>query len=179
VCGHFPVLSTLRGQTFYGGNNTVVAKDFKYWGYWVFPNSIPGEKPMVELAKTLTEYEVDAYYYSKGKQYIAGNPLSMPRLLIGKLVRAYVPIPWRLTRASGVVSAYRWLLYLVALIGIWGWWKHGDGTYRIVFLAIVMTNIATVLVFWGCSRFAFPLDPFLFPFAAAVVGGMGRRYGER
>lgn len=169
VCGHFPVLSTLRGQTFYGGNNPTVAEWGKYWGYWVFPNAIPGEKTMAELATTLTEYEVDEYYTSKGKRYLGENLQAMPRLLAGKLVRAYAPVPWTLTWGSGAVSAFRWCLYLVAAVGIWRLWRETDNLYKAIFGAMVLANVTTVLVFWGCARFAFPLDPFLLPFAAATL----------
>ena len=169
VTGHFPVLSTLRGQTLYGGNNEVVANDFKYWGYWVFPNAIPGEKPMAELAQTMTEHEVDAYYYRKGVQYVREHLGSMPWLWLGKLVRAYVPIPWKVTVESGLASAYRWCLYLAAAMGLFLLWKTVDGVYRLILCAMLLTNAATILMFWGCARFSFPLDPFLLPFAAAAV----------
>ena len=167
VCGHFPVLSTLRGQTLYGGNNDVVANNFTYWGYWVFPDAIPGEKTMAELARSMSEYEVDRYYYEKGKAYIRSHLDSVPRMWMGKLVRAYVPVPWNLTVETGAVSVYRWFLYGVALIGVLRWWRAVDGLYRMTVSAMLLANTATILVFWGCARFAFPLDPFLLPFAAA------------
>ena len=44
ICNRFPVLSSLEGQTFYGGNNAVVAENREFWGYWVFPDDIPGPK---------------------------------------------------------------------------------------------------------------------------------------
>jgi hypothetical protein len=89
VCGHFPVLSTLRGQTFYGGNNPIVANTMDVWGYWIFPDGIPGEKKASELAKTMSEYELDVYYYGRGKDYVKAEWFSMPRLLLGKFVRLH------------------------------------------------------------------------------------------
>jgi hypothetical protein len=169
VCGHFPVLSTLRGQTFYGGNNAVVAKDLEYWGYWVFPNSVPGELPMSELAKTKTEYEVDVYYYKRGKSFIFANLAGMPRLCLGKLVRAYLPVPWKPSLGSWGVSAYRWVLYGLSAIGIVVLWRRLDIRYRVALGALGLVSLATVLVFWGCARFAFMMEPFLVPLAAAAV----------
>jgi len=170
ICGHFPVLSTLRGQTFYGGNNPVVANDFEYWGYWVFPNAIPGETPMAELAKTKTEYEVDVYYYEQGKAYIAGHLAGMPRLCLGKLVRAYLPVPWKPSLGTLTVSAYRWLLYGLAVAGVVVLWRRTDLRYRVALGALLMTSLVTVLGFWGCARFAFGFEPFLIPLAVAAVG---------
>jgi len=163
ICGHFPVLSTLRGQTFYGGNNGIVANDRAQWGYWVFPNVIPGETPMVELSKRMSEYEVDAYYNKKGNAYIQAHLMEMPRLWIGKLIRAYWPLPWKLSVGGCMVGAFRGILYLAALFGLVTGWPRLSKPYLIILAAMVMVNLVTVVVFWGCSRFAFAVDPFLIP----------------
>lgn len=169
VCGHFPVISTLGGAAFYGGNNPVVADTMEYWGYWVFPNRIPGERPMAELAKTMSEYEVDDYYFGKGREYIRQNWFSMPRLLLGKLIRAYVPVPWKPRWGSYAVSAYRLLIYIGAVIGIFVGWKKAGVVYDVSLLAMVLTSLVTVLVFWGYARFAFALEPFLLPFLGVGI----------
>lgn len=184
VCGHFPVFSTLRGQTLYGGNNPVVANDLEYWGYWIFPNSIPGETPMVTLSETKSEFEVDCYYYSLGKKYIRDHWFSMPRLLLGKVIRAYVPVPWKPNWGSYAVSAYRWLLYGLAVVGLCLIGRGVGRVYGTVISAMLVTNVITVLVFWGCGRFAFAVEPFLLPFAAVAIwrllvlgGGMSKSMG--
>jgi hypothetical protein len=169
ICGHFPVLSTLRGQTFYGGNNDVVANDLEYWGYWVFPNSIPGETTMLALAASLSEYQVDCYYFTKGKDYARKNWFAMPRLLLGKAIRAYVPVPWKPGLGAYVVSAFRWVVFLSALIGIYLLWRRLNTGCLIIVGAMAMTNLFTVLMFWGCARFSFALEPFLLPFSACAV----------
>jgi 4-amino-4-deoxy-L-arabinose transferase-like glycosyltransferase len=169
VCGHFPVLSTLRGQTFYGGNNALVADTLAVWGYWVFPNSIPGEPPMAELAARMTEYEVDVYYFRQGQRYLAAHPSAWPRLLLGKLVRAWVPIPWKPTAGSLAVSAFRWLLYVAAAWGLVRLWRATDPRFQWVFWGLLGSTLFTVLAFWGCSRFVFPMEMLLLPFAAGIV----------
>jgi hypothetical protein len=174
VCGHFPVLSTLRGQTFYGGNNSVVADTLEYWGYWVFPNSIPGEPPMVELAQTMSEYEVDAYYYNRGLGYLRAHLFQAPRLLLGKLIRAYVPMPWKASWGAYAVGVYRVVLYLAAVFGFAWLWRGLDRRYGLVLGAMLWTNALTVLLFWGCARFAFPLDPFLLPAAGFAAERLAR-----
>jgi hypothetical protein len=40
---------------------------------------------------------------------------------------------------------------------------------------MILTNLAGVLIFWGCFRFAFVLEPLLIPFAAATVGSAYNR----
>lgn len=167
VCGHFPVLSTLRGQTFYGGNNAVVADTLEFWGYWVFPNSIPGERPMYELSQTMSEYEVDVYYFNHGVAWIRQHVSAMPRLILGKLVRAYVPVPWKLSAKSAAVSMFRLALYMLSAVGLCLWWRRMDSVLRGVLVAMLLANVLTVAAFWGCARFAFELDPFLIPFAVA------------
>jgi hypothetical protein len=169
LCRHFPVLSTLRGQTFYGGNNVLTAEDFRYWGYWVFPNSIPGETPMVELARTMSEYEVDAYYYVRGKAFLRDHPGRIPWMLLGKFVRAYIPIPWHFGLGSLVLAAVRLALYGLGMTGVVAAARRLPGFDRAVLVAMVLANLILVLTFYGYTRFAFALEPFLFPFAALVA----------
>jgi hypothetical protein len=173
ITGHFPVFSTLRGQTFYGGNNDIVSGTHEFWGYWVFPDQIPGEPEMEELAKTKSEYEVDCYYYDKGKDWVRTHVGQIPGLMVGKLVRAYVPVPWKPTKATVAVSVLRWVLYLAALLGVIIFWRALDLRFRIILGAMILTNAATVVIFWGCARFAFAVEPFLIPLACAggaVIG---------
>ncbi len=164
VCGRFPVISTLRGQTFYGGNNPVVADDLRYWGYWIFPNSVPGERPLAELAQTMSESDVDVYYFDRGKEFIRANALAMPRLWLGKLVRAYVPVPWVPSMGAYAVGVVRIFILMGAIAGIVASWRRTPGVFRAAFLAMLATNVATVVLFWGNARFAFSVEPFLLPF---------------
>jgi len=164
VCGRFPVLSTIRGQTFYGGNNVVVANDRSLWGYWVFPDAVPGETPMRELARRFSEFEVDDYYFKKGTVYMRNHWRTMPRLLLGKLVRAYVPVPWQPTWRSCALCAFRWLIYAGAVLGIARKWTKVQTVYKAFLAAVLLANLTTVLVFYGYARFAFAMEPFLLPF---------------
>lgn len=170
VCGRFPVFSTLEGQTFYGGNNSIVAEDLEQWGYWVFPDQIPGEKKMREMATAMSELDVSDYYVNKGKCFLRQNWFSLPRLWLGKLTRAYVPVPWKPVLGSYLVSAYRWILYAGVAIGLLLCWREVYVPYRVSLAAMAITSVATVLVFWGCARFAFVFEPFFMPlFGAGIV----------
>jgi hypothetical protein len=169
VSGRAPVISTLRGQTFYGGNNAVVADDLAYWGYWVFPNSIPGEPPMVELAKTMSEVEVDRYYYGKGREFVKRHAFALPRLLLGKLVRGFVPVPWKPGWGAYALAAFRLCLYAAALAGLWWFGRRAGPAFAVVTLGAAGVALATVLAFYGYVRFTFVLDPYLLPFAGMAV----------
>ncbi len=169
VCGAFPVLSTLRGQTFYGGNNILVASERAYWGYWVFPNQIPGERTLLELSRTMSEYEVDVYYTDRGRAFLRENPGRIPGLLLGKLVRAYVPVPWVWSVGSVGQAGIRAGFYLLVLAGLFRLGRVLGPGDRAILAAMVLTNAAMVLMFYGYSRFAFALEPFLMPFAAGAA----------
>jgi len=171
VGGDFPVISTLRGQTFYGGNNPVVANRLDDWGYWVFPNAVEGEIPLSELSKTMGELDVDRYYMRKGMAYISGHFFEMPRLLLGKLIRAYVPLPWKPGVLPYAAGLYRLMVNLLGLIGVCLMWRRCPRWLPLA-AALLLTNIATVLVFWGCGRFAMETEPLvLLPFAGGLLGG--------
>jgi hypothetical protein len=168
ACGHFPVLSTLRGQTFYGGNNSVVADTLDAWGYWIFPNSVPGERTMYDLSRTMSEYEVDVYYFNKGRTWIREHASAMPRLVLGKLIRAYVPVPWKLSVKSALVGGCRGVLYLLGVAGLVMAWRRLPAMVRMTLPAMALANVLTVVMFWGCARFAFEIEPFMIPFAVAA-----------
>jgi len=169
VCGDFPFLSTLRGQTFYGGNNEIVAGQKKFWGYWVFPDQIPGETTMWNLSRTMSAYEVDVYYTNKGKTFVRDNLLGMPKLELGKLVRAYVPLPWNPSLRSCALAAFRWALYIGLVLGLACAWGRLDRVGRMSLVAVGLTNVATVLIFYGYTRFAFVIEPFYLPFVGVAV----------
>lgn len=178
VCGKFPVLSTLRGQTFYGGNNDIVAHLGEYWGLWIFPDAISGEVPMRELAANGSELDVDAYYYGRGKTYVSEHITKMPGLLLGKLVRAYIPVAWKLSLGGLGVSVYRVVIYILASIGVYRMWSTVLVSYKVLFWGMLFANIIMVLTFWGCARFAFVMEPFLLPFAACGAVWIRGQRGE-
>lgn len=172
----FPIVSTIRGETFYGANNQLVAEQLQRWGYWVFPDTIPGERKKAELAQSMSAVELDRYYWDKGLDYLRQNRSAMPRLLLGKLIRAYVPIPWRPHIGSYLAYAYRGVLYLFFALSLftygrrWLWQPYG-----LLVLAMIGLNVVTVLVFYGSSRFAFAMEPFFIPCAALWITEQGYR----
>jgi hypothetical protein len=168
VSGNFPVLSTIRGETFYGAYNEVTLHSVDNWGYWVFPDDIPGETKKRDLAKSNSEKELDDYYYARGQAFLRTHILEMPRLLLGRLIRSYVPIPWRPSVGLFGAAAYRALLYLAVLATIAYWRRKLPPEAGVFIVSLCVVNLLTTIIFYGTPRFAFNVEPFLIPLA--VIG---------
>ncbi len=154
----FPLFGAGGGETLWGGNNDLSAEvGGQCWGYFVFPNKIPGAPSMRSLAETMSELEVDAYYQEKGKKWLSNNRSKLPGLLLGKFLRAYIPIP----RTRGVIvlagSAYRWMIYLLAVLGGWIYWRKKSFVESphlfITVIAVCIAQLFTVLMFCGYFRY--------------------------
>lgn len=163
VSGRFPVISTLSGQTLYGSNNSVVMEKVEYWGYWITPDWIPGEKSKRDLASTLSPVEVDQYYSHRGLQFIKASGLSLPRLLLGKLIRAYVPVPWNASFATYGAFGAR-LLVLALFFATARFWKLTvPRLFTFAIWAAFLVNTATTLIYYGSARFSFWVECLMVP----------------
>ncbi|MEI8122502.1 MAG: hypothetical protein WCI20_10655 [bacterium] len=175
----FPMFGAGGGETLWGGNNEVSAEvGARYWGYFVFPDHIPGEIPMSVLARTHTESEVDDYYREKAMRWIRANPRKMPGLVCGKIIRAYVPIPRTHGPAVLVGSAWRWLGYLFGGAGIALLWRRRselDGRVWVVLIALALAQMGTIVIFCGYFRYVLGAELLLCIPAAWVVEGILRK----
>jgi hypothetical protein len=154
ITGRFPMLSTIEGETFYGSNNDLVAHNLEYWGYWAFPDDIPGEVPKLELAKRLgNDLALNDYYHRKGVAWVKANLRSLPRLELGKFIRAFAPIPWAPLTASYVAFFCRFLLYVGWLALLPFWWRGMNRTYLLFCLAMAVVHVITTAMYYGLYRF--------------------------
>jgi len=154
VTGRFPLLSTIEGETFYGSNNDVVANDLEYWGYWVMPDLIPGETPKLGLARSgITDPELNNYYHRKGAKWVQRNIPALPRLVLGKLIRAFVPVPWKPKLGSFLTFSYRSLLWVLYVALLPFWWPSMNRNYLRFCLAMFAVNLFAAVVYYGASRF--------------------------
>jgi len=154
ITGRFPMLSSIEGETFYGSNNDVVAFNLEHWGYWVMPDEIPGERPKLALAQQLgTDLALNDYYHRKGVDWVKTNLRSLPRLELGKFVRAFVPIPWVPLTVSYVAFFCRFLLYAFWFALLPFWWPSMNRTYLLFCLAMAVVHVITTAVFYGLYRF--------------------------
>lgn len=160
VSGAFPLLSAQEGETLYGANNILTAHSGRFWGYWVFPDDIPGERPKRELMNEMSEAALNNYYRQKGLAFLLQEPSLIPWMEAGKVVRGFLPVPWSSGLFSYLASLPRLLLYGVFL---WILWRDGipDQLLRLLLPAILAVTLFTTLLFYGTYRFTFCLEPFL------------------
>ncbi len=154
ITGRFPFPTSGEGQLIYGGNNDVVANNLEYWGYWVAPDNIPGESTKLILARQLgSELALNDYYHRKAMDWIKHNLSAMPRLELGKFIRAFIPIPWVPRTASYVAFSSRFLLYVLWFTLMPFWWPKMNRTYLLFCLAMAITQVLTTAIFYGLFRF--------------------------
>ena len=172
LSGEVSVFSTIEGETLYGANNTYVASDLSVWGYWVFPDEIPGQTAKRDLAQTMTgERQLDRYYHRKGMDFLRQHWFELPRLEAGKLARAFLPVPWVANWGSYGVFFFRGILYLGILLNI-RTFRSMDTLYRIVVTGMFVVLLLTVLIYYGTYRFTFCAEVFLLP--AVALGALTR-----
>lgn len=154
VTGRFPYPCSGEGQLMYGGNNEITANNLEDWGYWVMPDLVPGEKSKVTLARELgTDLALDDYYHKQAMDWIKSHLSALPRLELGKFVRAFVPIPWVPRAESYAVFFCRFLLYAFWIALLPYWWRHMNRAYLLFFVAMAITQILTTAMYYGIYRF--------------------------
>jgi hypothetical protein len=168
LSGEFPVLSTIEGETLYGANNDYVASNLAVWGYWVFPDGIPGQTAKKDLAATMSELQVDRYYHRKGIAFLKQHWLGLPRLEVGKLIRGLVPVPWIPNWGSYCVFLFRAALYAAVLLSL-RTLRTMDPLFRILVTGMFLVVLVTELVYYGTYRFTFCTEVFLLPVVATWV----------
>jgi hypothetical protein len=167
LSGEFPILSTIEGETLYGANNDYVNSNLAVWGYWVFPNQIPGETAKRDLAATMTERQVDRYYHRKAITFLKQNWFGLPRLELGKLIRGFVPVPWVPKWGSYCVFLFRAALYVAILLNL-RTLRSMEPVFRILVTGMFLVVLATSLIYYGTYRFTFCVEVFLLP--VVVIG---------
>ena len=154
LTGRFPYPCSGEGQLLYGGNNEITANNLEAWGYWVMPELVPGEKTKVALAQELgSDLALDAYYHRKATEWIKHNLNALPRLELGKFVRAFVPLPFVPHAVSYGVFFCRFLLDVFWILLAPLWWKAIHRGYLLFFAAMATTQIITTATYYGIYRF--------------------------
>jgi hypothetical protein len=147
-------VSTQGGYTFYSANN---------------PDAFGGHTPGFPfLLYGLSELESDREYYRRGFQWIRENPRAFLSLLPSKFSRLWSPIQVNTSEAEYPAllappsKALYWSLLLLAL---YGGLRLARRT-AILWLPIVSFTLAG-LIFYGGTRYALPMAPFVTILAAA------------
>jgi 4-amino-4-deoxy-L-arabinose transferase-like glycosyltransferase len=172
----FIPLSTGGGDVLLGGNNRVVATDPKYYGYWVFPTSqLPEFRDLLRAPND--ELKRDRIEKRLAVEWLKENPDKWWYLFHSKLRRALTPF---LQPESPPI--FRWGMFLswgpVLLVGGAAFFptlvhflrSHHPGW--ILHLGI-LHFLLTAVVFWGSSRFRYPVEGLFVVLASAGVIWIG------
>ena len=118
------------------------------------------------------------YYHDKAMEFIRDNWFALPRLLLGKLIRSFVPVPWVPLAASYLTFFFRACVYAAFAASLWIW-RSKNVAYSILVGAMFLVTLATTLIYYGSFRFAFCVEPFLFPFIGGAAVSTARMLGRK
>jgi 4-amino-4-deoxy-L-arabinose transferase-like glycosyltransferase len=159
VQGEWVFISAQGGYTFYSANNP-----------YAFGGHVPGWPPPIE---GLSESQRDREYYRRGLAWIRTSPVDFLRLLPRKFIRLWSPfqvnteiVEYPLPYATFVKAVY--LLYLcLAAYGATKLGPHWRLSAILYFPLICF--VLTGLIYYGGTRYALPMAPFLVILAAVGV----------
>ena len=155
LTGRFPLLTSVYGETLYGSNNERVTNEVGCWGMWIFPDSIPGETPKLLLKRRFhNEVALSDYYAAQSMAWIRTHVPNLPRLVVGKLVRGCVPVPWgdSPTPLDFLAAFARFMVQCLFLVTAPFWWRGMSRPYLLFLAALGITNLITTVVFYGSVR---------------------------
>jgi hypothetical protein len=160
VSGEFPILNGMEGEALYGSNNVVAATNLDSWGDWVFPDMIPGETPKQQLGKQMGEAQLDRYYRREAVAYFRATWRSYPRLILGKVIRGFIPVPWKASKVSYLIQLSRLSLYVILFLAVRDGVVRND-LFTIVLIGMLLATLITTVLFYGSFRFNFCFEPLL------------------
>ena len=174
----FVPIETGGGDVLLGSYNRVIANDPLYYGYWVFPTS---ELPEYTQQITAPNDEVkrDGVEMRLAKQWILDHPEKWWYLLESRFRRSWTPF---LQPKSPV-------LYRIGMMASWGpvlvLLILGFLPTAIYFLRTnhpgwilhvgILHFVLTALVFWGASRFRYPVEGLCIILASATLVWLYKR----
>ena len=171
VHGHWVLVATNGGSTFWGANNDRVLYETKHLGYWLPTTQLPN-RDLVEAAPN--EYEHDQVEWKLGKDWVRANLSSMPKLVLFKLARMW----WLPDYGVGLrwlrIVSYTPFFALFALYAVRCLWRSSNWTVSWAILhASTLVLLATVVIFFGEPRFRDAQTPVLMIYA---VLGLNPRF---
>jgi hypothetical protein len=176
ITGDFPVIAGNDGNTLWGCYNPRVAILGDEFARWIHPDGIPGEVPVQQLARSMSEWEISRYYYAQGVRFIKSHPGAALALMAGHLVRTFLPVGWVPPEVHMKYRYVQWLaslaLYIAALVCLRvGKLPPLNGWYSLVLggVAIISTTTAA-LFFGGGDRYIYQLTILLIPLVCSGLG---------
>jgi 4-amino-4-deoxy-L-arabinose transferase-like glycosyltransferase len=164
VHGHWVLVATNGGSTFWGANNDRVLNETQSLGYWISTAKLPN-RHLIDAAPN--EYEHDQAEWKLGKAWVRENLASLPKLELLKLARLWwLPeygAGWRWLR----IASYGPFFLLFAAFALRCVWRKSFWTpsWQVLHLS-TLALFATTLVFFGEPRFRDAQTPVLMIYAA-------------
>jgi 4-amino-4-deoxy-L-arabinose transferase-like glycosyltransferase len=178
----FVPFQTEGGDTWLGSYNRVVVSDPQYYGYWIYPTSgLPEYR--AQIIAPNNEVVRDHVETKLAMQWIRSHPDKWWYLVKSKFIRSWTPFLQpkspRLYRVGMLVS---WgpILVLFAL----GFFPSAIFFLRsgnpgwIIHLGVLHCAF-TALIFYGCSRFRFPIEGLCILLASATIVWIWEQIGGR
>jgi 4-amino-4-deoxy-L-arabinose transferase-like glycosyltransferase len=174
----FVPIETGGGDVLLGSYNRVVANDPLYYGYWVFPTAfLPEYAPQITAPND--EVERDRIEILLATRWMRDHPDKWWYLLESRFRRSWTPFlqpksPWLyrigMMASWGPVLALLILGFLPTAIFFLrtnhpGWILHVG----------ILHFVLTALVFWGASRFRYPVEGLCIILASATVVWLCKR----
>ena len=153
--GHFVLIATNGGSTFYGSNNGVVSSRPRLFGYWVSTVGLPGRN---EVEAEPTEYDHDQKEWKLGEAWVQAHPARAALMVPFKLARLGVGLP----EFNGGHRYYLWLriagyapyfLFMVLGFGVVLTSRNYWPRQWLVVLLPVQVNPVTAAIFSGLPAF--------------------------
>jgi 4-amino-4-deoxy-L-arabinose transferase-like glycosyltransferase len=184
VLHRFIPVSDETGITLVGTYNAASAANPVVPYKWRLYYGIPGERPLIRQAGTLTEPELGDRLLHQAFHYIGDHPFSPLAAGFHNTLRLFelegtfawhasakaLDIPTR-TAEVGVFSF--WLLCLIAIGGLFT--RAVRTAPRWLWLVPLLLALSVVLVNVETPRFREPVDPFLIMLAACAIAALGTR----
>jgi 4-amino-4-deoxy-L-arabinose transferase-like glycosyltransferase len=180
VFGAFVPLSTGSGDVLLGSNNRLVATDPNLYGYWVFPDELPEYREQLKAPND--ELVRDRLEIKLAKEWVRSNPDRWWYLIYSKFRRLWTPLlqprsPW--VFRAGTLVAWGPVLVLFALAyfpTLIRFLNRKDPSWLIHL--VIFHVVLNALVFWGSSRFRYPIEGLCLILAGATMVGMARWVGN-
>jgi len=160
------------GDVLLGSYNRIIASDPAYYGYWVFPTSeLPEYRDQIIAPNN--EVARDHIETRLAVQWIHSHPETLWYLVESRFRRSWTP----------VLQPRSPLLYRVGMLASWGpilvlfslgffpsliYFLRRDNRGWILHLG-VLHFVLTAVIFWGASRFRFPVEGLCIILASATL----------
>lgn len=157
-------LSYCEGESLFGSYNQKTVEELGDWGYWIFPDFVPGVEPKRSLAARMNPKQMNDHYKALGRQYIQSHLPLLPRTVLGRWIRGFSVVPWKGNLIGWVSLPPRLVGFGLVLLLAGYWWRKTPTAYLVFFAILFLTNAVTITLYFGMPRITVVLvDVFLWP----------------